>query len=186
VHISSELKASDRFAQVKRKTAAAHKGNMMVDAKFDEGGEGAISLRAETQADLSVMAALVQDAVLPITEIVWEAKARRLALLINRFRWEDKAQAEAEGRPYERVRALLVVSDVTHVASQGIDRGDQDVVLSLLDIAFEPAQDGAGRVVFTLAGDGAIAADVECLDVDLRDVERPYRAPSGNAPRHPD
>ncbi|KEP68515.1 hypothetical protein DL1_11305 [Thioclava dalianensis] len=158
----------------------------MSDARFEDGGEGALSLRAETEADLSVLSALVQDAVLPITEIVWDAKARRLALLINRFRWEDKPQAEAEGRPYERVRALLVIADVTQVSSQGIDRGDSDLVLSVLDIGFEPAQDGAGRVTLTLAGDGAIAAEVECLDIDLRDVERPYVAPSGKAPRHPE
>lgn len=156
------------------------------DAKFEEGGEGAIALRAETKDDLPVIAALVQDAVLPITEIAWEAKSRRLALLINRFRWEDKEQAEAEKRPYERVRSLLVISDVTHVASMGIDRSDRDVVLSILDVTFEEAEDGAGRVTLTLAGDGALAADVECLDVDLRDVERPYRAPSGKVPHHPE
>ncbi|KEO55454.1 DUF2948 family protein [Thioclava pacifica] len=159
---------------------------MTRDATFEDGGEGAIALRAETKDDLAVIAALVQDAILPITEIAWEAKARRLALLINRFRWEDKAAAEAEKRPYERVRSLLVLSDVTHVASMGIDRSDRDVVLSVLDISFEEAEDGAGRVTLTLAGDGALAADVECLDVDLRDVERPYRAPSGHAPHHPD
>ncbi|OOY25910.1 hypothetical protein BMI91_05860 [Thioclava sediminum] len=159
---------------------------MTRDAKFEDGGEGAIALRAETRDDLPVIAALVQDAVLPITEIAWEAKSRRLALLINRFRWEDKAQAEAEKRPYERVRSLLVISDVTHVASMGIDRSDRDVVLSILDITFEETEDGAGRVTLTLAGDGALAADVECLDVDLRDVERPYRAPSGKVPHHPE
>lgn len=159
---------------------------MTRDAKFEEGGEGAIALRAETKDDLPVIAALVQDAVLPITEIAWEAKSRRLALLINRFRWEDKAQAEAEKRPYERVRSLLVISDVTHVSSMGIDRSDRDVVLSILDITFEETEGGAGRVTLTLAGDGALAADVECLDVDLRDVERPYRAPSGHAPHHPE
>lgn len=159
---------------------------MTRDAKFEDGGEGAIALRAETKDDLPVIAALVQDAVLPITEIAWEAKSRRLALLINRFRWEDKAQAEAEKRPYERVRSLLVISDVTHVSSMGIDRSDRDVVLSILDITFEETEDGAGRVTLTLAGDGALAADVECLDVDLRDVERPYRAPSGHAPHHPE
>ncbi|MAQ37020.1 MULTISPECIES: DUF2948 family protein [Thioclava] len=159
---------------------------MTRDAKFEEGGEGAIALRAETKDDLPVIAALVQDAVLPITEIAWEAKSRRLALLINRFRWEDKAQAEAEKRPYERVRSLLVISDVTHVSSMGIDRSDRDVVLSILDITFEETEDGAGRVTLTLAGDGALAADVECLDVDLRDVERPYRAPSGKVPHHPE
>ena len=159
---------------------------MSRDARFDDGAEGPLSLRAESAEDLAVIAALVQDAVLPVTEIRFEPKARRLSMLINRFRWEDKAAAEAEGRPYERVQSLLVLSDVTQVASQGFDRKDPDLVLSALDIAFEPAAEGAGRVVITLAGDGAIAAGVECLSVDLRDVTRPYRAVSGQAPSHPE
>jgi hypothetical protein len=39
-------------------------------------------------------------------------------------------------------------------------------------------------VVLTLAGDGAIGVDVEALDVILRDVTRPYVAPSGKVPAH--
>ena len=158
----------------------------MADARFEDAAEGALSLRAETPEDLGVIATLVQDAVLPITEIVWEAKARRLALLVNRFRWEDKARAEAEGRDYERVQSLLVISDVTRVASSGIDRKDRDLVLSLLDLSWEPGEDGGGQLVLTLAGDGAIAASAECLSVDLRDVTRPYKAVSGAAPVHPE
>lgn len=158
----------------------------MADARFEDGGEGALALRAESPEDLGVIAALVQDAVLPATEIRWEAKARRLALLINRFRWEDKAAAEAAGRPYERVQALLVIGGVTAVASQGIDRHDRDLVLSILDLGWEPSAEPAGQVVLTLAGDGAIAVTVECLEVDLRDVTRPYRAVSGQAPSHPE
>jgi len=158
----------------------------MTDARFEDAAEGPLSLRAETPEDLGVIAALVQDAVLPVTEIRWEAKARRLALLINRFRWEDKAAAEAERRPFERVQSLLVLSDVTSIASQGFDRRDGELVLSILDLGWEPGLDGAGRVIVTLAGDGAIAVSVECLAVDLRDVTRPYAAVSGRAPHHPD
>ena len=58
------------------------------------------------------------------------------------------------------------------------------LVLSLLSISFEPAEDGAGHVLLTLAGDGAIRLSVEALEVTLRDVTRPYRAPSGQAPDH--
>jgi len=157
----------------------------MADARFEDGGEGALSLRAETAEDLGVIAALVQDAVLPAAEIRWEAKSRRLALLINRFRWEDKPAAEAAGRPYERVQSLLVISGVTAIASQGFDRRDADLVLSLLDIGWEPGEAPAGQLILTLAGDGAIAVSAECLAVDLRDVTRPYRAVSGQAPSHP-
>ncbi len=159
---------------------------MTKDARFEDGAEAALALRAETPDDLTVLSALVQDAVLPITEIRWDRRARRLSLLINRFRWEDRAAAERGRRGYERVQSLLSVSDVTGVASQGIDRTDRETVLSILSLAWEPLSGGAGRIVVTLAGDGALAATVECLGVDLRDVTRPYLAPSRRAPGHPD
>ncbi|MEL6416944.1 MAG: DUF2948 family protein, partial [Pseudomonadota bacterium] len=45
-------------------------------------------------------------------------------------------------------------------------------------------EDAAGQVLLTLAGDGAIRLEVEALEVTLKDVTRPYRAPSGKAPDH--
>ena len=89
-------------------------------------------------------------------------------------------------RGAERVQSLLVVDNVLGVASQGIDRGDKDVILSLLSVTFEPGEDGAGHVLLTLAGDGAIRLRIEALEVTLKDVTRPYRAPSGKVPGHPD
>ena len=159
---------------------------MAEDAKFEDGAERPLALKAETAEDVPVLAALVQDAVLAITDMSWQPKLRRLAFLINRFRWEDRAAAEARGRAYERVRSLLVIDGVLSVASQGIDRGDKDAVLSILDIQWKPGEDAAGRVELVLAGDGGIAAEVECLDLTLKDVTRPYAAPSGKVPGHPE
>ncbi|EPX82003.1 DUF2948 family protein [Salipiger mucosus] len=59
-------------------------------------------------------------------------------------------------------------------------------MLSILSVAFEPGAEGAGRLLFTLAGDGVLRADVEALELRLRDVTRPYEAISGKAPRHPE
>ena len=101
-----------------------------------------------------------------------------------RFRWEDRVEAERVGRAYERVRSLLVVEDVRKVQTMGFDRGDKDLVLSLLSMDFTPGEDGTGRLTLTLAGDGAIALDVEALEIRLDDVTRPYRAPSGKVPHH--
>lgn len=156
----------------------------MTDARFQDGGEAPLHLLAADAEDLRVISTLVQDAVLPVTEIGHDPKRRRFALFLNRFRWEDRTQAEAVGRAYERVRSVLVVEDVLRVQSFGFDRGDKDLVLSLLAIDFAPGEDGTGRVTLTLAGDGAIALDVEALDVRLEDVTRPYRAPSGKVPTH--
>ena len=82
------------------------------------------------------------------------------------------------------MRAVLVVNNVLHVASQGIDRRDRDLVLSLMALSFEPGEDGTGQLLLTLSGDGAIRLSVEALDVTLKDVTRPYTAPSGQAPDH--
>lgn len=158
----------------------------MSDARFEEGTESPLALRAHDSTDLQVISSLLQDAVFPVTEMTWQRRQRRFALLVNRFRWEDRAAAERRGRDYERVRSLLIVQDVMHVASQGIDRADTETVLSLLSLSFEPGEDGTGRLTLVLAGDGTIALDVECLDVALKDVSRPYAAPSGAAPRHPE
>jgi hypothetical protein len=156
----------------------------MTDAKFQDGGEAPLRLVAQDAEDLKVVSTLVQDAVLPITELKYDAKRRRFALLLNRFRWEDRVEAEAVGRAYERVRSVLVVEDVLKVQSFGFDRADKDLVLSLLALEFAPGEDGTGRLTLTLAGNGAMALDVETLDVRLEDVTRPYRAPSGKAPSH--
>ncbi|MCX7889371.1 MAG: DUF2948 family protein [Rhodobacteraceae bacterium] len=158
----------------------------MADARFEDGAERPLDLGVATPEDLAVVAALVQDAVLPITEMRWDRRRRRLAILLNRFRWEDREAAERRGRAYERVRSLLVVEDAVAVASQGIDRSDRDTILSVLDLTWEEGADGGGVLVLTLAGDGAIRVEAECLNLRLRDVTRPYAAPSGRVPRHPD
>ncbi len=156
------------------------------DATFEEGGEAPLRLRALDEEDLRVLSSLVQDAVFPATEMRWDRKARRFALLINRFRWEDASRAAARRRDYERVQSVLVIEDAMKVRSQGVDRSDADLVLSLLSVGFDADGDGAGTVSLTLAGDGAVEVAVESLEVLLRDVTRPYAAPSGQAPDHPD
>lgn len=156
----------------------------MTDARFQDGGEEPLRLVAQDGEDLKILSTLVQDAVLPVTELKYDSRRRRFALLLNRFRWEDRQEAERVGRAYERVRSVMVVEDVRKVQSFGFDRTDKDLVLSVLSISFDPGEDGTGRLTLVLAGDGAIALDVEALEVRLDDVTRPYRAPSGKAPRH--
>lgn len=152
------------------------------DARFEDGAERPVALRALDAEDLRVISTLVQDAIFPATEMTWDRRRRRFALLVNRFRWEE---AGGPARP-ERVRSLLVIEDALAVASQGIDRADPDLVLSLLALEWTPAEDGAGRITLVLAGDGAIGVEVEALEVTLRDVTQPYAAPSGRAPQHPE
>lgn len=160
------------------------KGDASEDARFEDGAERPLRLRAESPGDLSVMSALLQDAVAQTSEIAWARRHRRFTLLLNRFRWEDAPAAERQGRPFERVRAILAVDGVLQARTSGLDPHDRDLVLELLALDFTPGEDGAGTLRLILAGDGEIALDVECVDVRLADVTRPYL--SRSRPLHPD
>ncbi len=159
----------------------------MSDASFEDGREAPLRLVAFEPADLEIVSSLVQDAVYPSSEMAWRPKEQRFAILLNRFRWEDATAAERRSRAYERVQAVLAIEGVSKVRSQGVERGDADTILSLMSITYEPEEDGVGgQVLLTLAGDGVIGLEVEALEVTLRDVTRPYGAPSKSKPKHPE
>ncbi len=157
---------------------------MVQDARFEDGDEKPLRLMAADRDDLAVISALVQDAVFPAAQMRWLARERRFVLLLNRFRWEDPLNARGARKP-ERVQSLLVIEDVLKVQSQGVAPSDDDMVLSLLTIEFEPGEDGSGALVLTLAGDGAVRLEVESINLLLKDVTRPYLAPSHKVPSHP-
>lgn len=152
------------------------------DATFEEGVQRPLRLKALDGDDVQVISALVQDSVLPASEMTWKKSDRRFAMLLNRFRWEDPVTT----REAERVQAVLCIENVMAVRSQGLDPRDKDTVLSVLAMVFSPGEDGAGTLRLILAGDGEIEVEVEALEVLLRDVTRPYGAPSGKAPKHPE
>lgn len=157
---------------------------MSQDARFEDAGEKPIALRATDAEDLKVISALIQDSICPVAEIQWAKGDKRFGMLLNRFRWEDKARAKVSGRDFERVQSVLMAEGVNHVVTDGVDPAEKDQVLSVLSLSFEETDAPAGRLIITLAGDGAFALDMECLDLVLKDVTRPYVAPSKQEPKH--
>jgi len=157
---------------------------MVEDARFEDGEERPLRLMAQDPDDLAVISTLTQDAVVPMSEIAYQQDKRRFALLINRFRWEDRDAAERSRRAFERVQSVLVFDDVIKVAANGVDPSDKDLVISLLGMSFESGEDGQGRILMALSGEGEIALDVECINATLRDVTRPHKAQAKSAPNH--
>ena len=159
---------------------------MTQDARFEDGTEKPLRLRAIEIEDLPVIAALSQDAIFLASEMQWQKSKHRFAILLNRFRWEDVEAAKAQQRDVERVQSVLAIDDVISVASQGVPRGDNDTVLSLLGIRFEPQDGGGGSILLTFTGDGALRFKVEALELSLTDVTKPYAALSRMTPKHED
>lgn len=156
----------------------------MTDARFEDGGEAPLRLIARDSDDLTVLSALVQDAVLTAADMSWSRQSRRFSMLVNRYRWEQPGTTE-------RVRAVLDFADVRGVRHQGLDRRDPDLVLALLAVTYTPDQPaeagepaGPGHVTLIFSGDGAVELQVECIEAQLADVTRPYTAPARRAPSH--
>ncbi len=135
-----------------------------------------LRLLAEDAEDLAVISAALQDSIGKIGDISFDARARRLTLALNRYRWE------AGGKGGERVRAGLQVGGVLGVKSRRLRRDAKGAVIELLSITFEPGEAPGGAVVFTFAGGGDLRAEVECLDVVLADVSTAW--PTPRTPKH--
>ena len=153
------------------------------DATFGKSG-APLRLRAQSDEDLAILSALLQDAVGVSADIAWAARRRVFALSLSRFRWEDKDAAEAEGRPYERAYALLQINDVTGVRARGFDPSRKDEVFSILSLAFIAGEDGGGALRIICANDAEFELKVEAIDISLGDVAQPWAAKS--APSHPE
>ena len=135
---------------------------------------GILKLMSEDAADLDIIAAAAQDALLRVGDVSYDKKARRFAAVINRFRWE---QADEKG-PFERVRSALSFESVLAVKSRKVRMDAPDAVASLLSVSFtSDAEPPGGNVRLVFAGGGEIALEVECLDALLMDMGAAWRTP---------
>lgn len=135
-----------------------------------------LKLIAFDSDDLAVMSAHLQDAVLRVADMAYLPKARRFALVVNRFDWEKALSndAKAEGaQAFERCRSGVRFERVLTAQLKGINLKDRRQPLSLLAISFEPSkteEDAGGAVTLTFAGHAAIRLTVECLEAEMRDL----------------
>ena len=157
---------------------------MSEDARFEDGEEKALNIGAFDKSDLEIISSLLQDSILPASEIQWLPNSDKLVFLVNRFRWEDKDIELSQGKIVERVQSLLVISHVKNVSSSGFSPKQKDKVLSILSISFDGDDGGFGNVLIILSGYGSIRVGVDVLEINLRDVTMPYIAPSGRFPWH--
>ncbi len=127
-----------------------------------------LTLIGQNAEDLPALSALLQDATLRVVDLGFDRKARRLVLMVNRFRWESAIRS--------RVRCALRLETVAGVQRQGWPTAP-DAVLELLSLA----QDG-DWLVLTFAASAALRARVEVIEVVLEDVSAPWE--TGREPSH--
>lgn len=128
--------------------------------------------------DLPVLSAHMQDATVRPGDITVEN--RRLVLPLNRFVWEAPASRRRFFPRHERRNAVLDVAHVRGIKAKGINRTDEDGVLSMLALTFTPAaEDGQlDRLTVAFAGGAELALDMDGLEARLTDLGGAWAARS--------
>jgi len=130
-------------------------------------------LSARSVEDLAVIAALLQDAIVPVGDMAYLRDERSFVLALNRFRWETGA---GEAGP-QRIHSGLRFDTVRRVRYRGIRRGDRGRFLSLLTISYDD-----GVAVLHFSGGGKIRLEVDELNCALEDFGEAW--PAGSVPAH--
>jgi hypothetical protein len=163
--------ASERVLLERRKPNW-HMGREMTDC---------LRLKAVDAEDLGVIAACLQDALIPLREMVYLPDERRFLAAFTRFRRECLADpAACDG--LTQCQSVLTFNGVEGVKHHGIDRRFGAVKLEFLTMVAQPTDDGRVTVILLFAGDMALQLRVRAIDATLRDFGEPWAAAA--APRH--
>lgn len=129
-----------------------------------------LKLRAADLRDLTVISAMVQDALAPIGDMAWLPEEGRFVMALSRFRWEaERGEAENPPRPHQRVHSGLRFDKVRKVQYRAIDPRDRARYLEVLAIACDE-----GKVVIHFSGGAAIRLEVDELSCALADLDEPW------------
>lgn len=145
------------------------------------GGATDMRMMAKDAEDLAVLAACLQDALVPISEVQYLAGEQRFIMLLNRFRWERQPagrQAPTAGKgdasfhdaddyfdTEQRIHCGLCVDKVTSVRSRGVDLKQRGKFLSLLTMQVD-----GEHLNLVFSGGGVIQLLVSELSVFLSDM----------------
>ena len=143
-----------------------------------------LKLIAFDAADLHMISAHAQDAVLKVADMAYLPDDKRFAAVLNRFDWP---RAMRTGKmEFRRKQSAIRFERVTAAKTSGLDLTQKTTVLVLLAVQFEAKgeDDPAGTITLTFAGHGAIRLEVECIEGELRDLGPQWHTRA--RPKHPE
>jgi Protein of unknown function (DUF2948) len=141
-----------------------------------------LKLLALDDDDLKIISCHLQDAVIRVGDMTFLPERKRFAAVLNRFDWE--CALESKSKDNRRRRAALRFDRVFGAQLKGVRPDQQDKVLSLLAIRFEPGELPSGVIELAFSGDVSIRLQAECIEAELRDLGPVW--PTKHRPRHPD
>ena len=137
----------------------------------------ALKLIALDREGLGVISAHVQNTCVKRVDMAWLPGQQRFVVAGMRYDWVG-----AKTGPEERVSSVLRFDRVFKVSHLGLKDTDADATLNLLAVTFEKTDPPAGIVILAFADGALVRLEVECVEVELRDME--LRVPAEACPGH--
>ena len=139
-----------------------------------------LKLLANSDSDLRVISAHLQDAIVYTKDIANLRRNRIFLIQLNRFMWEDVEKGVF--RKNKRIRTVLKFDNVISVVSKNIDIGKKDTFLDFLTIESNLLPDKSYEIKLIFSGDSIIKINAEVIDVTLDDQGIPWE--SKTTPKH--
>jgi len=166
-------------------------------------GEVGLRLRARDGADLAIIAACLQDALVRPRDMTYLAAEKRFVFVANRFRWEaasrqpedgpsrrgaermrapaeadaEFAEGEAPGPTYQRVHCGVCFDRVRRVKLRGFTPAKGPEFLELLTV-----QAQGDEILLMFSGNAAVRLEVEAVRCHFEDLGEAW--PTAWRPEH--
>lgn len=137
-----------------------------------------LKLIAKDLEDLQILAAHLQDSLLPMLSMSYDPKEKVFRALANRFCWEHGEHEDEDGSYYYRTHSGLEIHHVTKVLHKNFDFKGSRRAHNLLTLSLQ--DDKAIHLVFS--GDSEIRVEVDDMHILLGDVHHPW--PTRKKPTH--
>ncbi len=137
-----------------------------------------LKLSACDSEDMQVIAAVLQDAIVPLCDMLYRPADKCFVMIAHRFRWDDVKEAGTTETPcFERVHCALEVDGVEGVQQHNFGKDQGCGMLDLLTIMLE---NGSLKLVF--AGGAEVRLKLGNWRLRIKDFGEPW--PTALQPAH--
>jgi len=137
-----------------------------------------LRIKAVEPEELTVLGACLQDALVPLAGMNFDAEKGQFYFVANRFCWECHPETLDGQDHHHRVQSGFHVDHVTHVREKGVDRSHPDGFMNLLTV-HNPKKECVSLV---FSGGAEIELSIDELSCRLHDLDEPYLTP--HKPHH--
>lgn len=137
-----------------------------------------LKLLARDAEDIQVVSATLQDALVPIHDMAFDAQKNEFMMAVSRFCWEKhNPEGQHLFQPCERVHCAVRVSGIQVVKTQQIDLSKRADILELLALVTD-----AQGLQLVFAGGPKLRLEGQGWSLKLEDFGEPW--PAAKTPCH--